>query len=103
MSVWRGSCSGDDNLVSIFRYVVSPGLIESSVSTGVIVAVFLAGRVVAGESQGCSTSSLISCGRGGAASVLGGLQFRIQALEEGRQQEGRQQLGRMTNVKDQVL
>ena len=44
------------------------------------------------------SSSVISYGRGRAASVLGGLQLRRQAFEEGRQQ-----LGRTTNVKGQVL
>ena len=44
------------------------------------------------------SSSVISYRRGIAASVLGGLQLRRQALEEGRQQ-----MGRTTNVKVQVL
>ena len=44
------------------------------------------------------SSSVISYGRGRAASLLGGLQLRRQAMEEGRQQ-----LGRTTNVKIQVL
>ena len=41
----------------ILRSVVSPGLIESSVSTGVIAAAFIAGRVVDGGSLVYSTSS----------------------------------------------
>ena len=44
------------------------------------------------------SSSVISFRRGRAASVLGGLQLRRQALKEARQQ-----LGRMTSVKVQVL
>ena len=43
------------------------------------------------------SSSVISYGRGRAASLLGGLQLRRQAMEEGRQQ-----LGRRTNGKAQV-
>ena len=44
------------------------------------------------------SSSVISCRRGRAASVLGVLQLWRQALKEVRQQ-----LGRMTSVKVQVL
>ena len=84
------------------RSAVSPRRIESSVSTEVINAVFLAGRAIAGGGLGATpsleegvtnssqevSSSVISCRRGRAASVLGVLQLREASLEGGQAAAG---------------